>query len=457
MNIFQWIRLFFMRQKLQERNRWSKSQLKNHQTKELAALREYAYLHSPFYKGFHSGLLGAPLEKLPVLTKTKLMEHWNEIVTDKSVKLEEVREFLAHFDTFALFKNKYYVSSTGGSTGQKGIFIYNPDEWIIILASYIRSNDLAEVEAGFTRKMKLAVVSSTNLRHQSALFGATLKNSPVSIVERIDSTENLETIVEKLNRFQPRGLTAYSNMAKILAQEQIKGTLKISPEVVFCSSEVLTEEAKKLIRRAWGVDPFNVYAATECAVIASECVFHKLHLFEDLVLVEAVDEQYQPIKPGSPGAKLLATVLYSRTLPLIRYELTDSIIPSFEICKCGKPFGIIHKIEGRSEDILNLRGKYKTLVPIHPNIFHDKLGLFSLDGWQVIQEENNRLRIFIVTLDKNFDDRKIINALTEELLKREVDKPHITVEHTTSLKKTALGKTPLVIALSKKGIRENKL
>jgi len=50
-----------------------------------------------------------------------------------------------------------------------------------------------------------------------------------------------------------------------------------------------------------------------------------MHLFEDLVLAEVVDANGRPVPPGVSGDRLLVTVLFSRTLPLIRYELTDRV------------------------------------------------------------------------------------------------------------------------------------
>lgn len=127
---------------------------------------------------------------------------------------------------------------------------------------------------GLTKRLKIAVISSRAPWHQSSLVGATLPSNVVSTI-RIDSNEKMEDIVAELNDFQPESLVAFAGMAKLLAQEQIAGNLNISSKAVFCASEVLTNEAKELIKRAWNVRPFNVYAATETAGIASECEDHK--------------------------------------------------------------------------------------------------------------------------------------------------------------------------------------
>jgi acyl-coenzyme A synthetase/AMP-(fatty) acid ligase len=104
-------------------------------------------------------------------------------------------------------------------------------------------------------------------------------------------------------------LVAYASMLRLLAFEQAAGHLRITPDLVFSASEVLTGETKRRIDQAWGKQPYDVYAATETAGIAAECQFHTgLHLFEDLVVTEVVDGDNQPVPPGVPDrlAVLLA-------------------------------------------------------------------------------------------------------------------------------------------------------
>ncbi|GHP01163.1 hypothetical protein KSF_112100 [Reticulibacter mediterranei] len=128
------------------------------------------------------------------------------------------------------------------------------------------------------------------------------------------------------NAWQPEMLIAYASMARVLADEQLSGHLRITPRVVFPSSEVLTEETRRRMEQAWGERIFNQYAATECGSLAAECDQHQgMHLSEDLVIFEVVDSGNRPVPPGVYGDKLLITVLGSRTQPLIRYELSDIV------------------------------------------------------------------------------------------------------------------------------------
>lgn len=91
------------------------------------------------------------------------------------------------------------------------------------------------MKAGFTHRMKLAVVSSRTPWHQSSLIGATLQSRFVPTL-RIDATEPLRTIDDKLNAFQPESLVGYASMMRLLAEEQLAGRLQIAPKAVTCSS-----------------------------------------------------------------------------------------------------------------------------------------------------------------------------------------------------------------------------
>lgn len=446
MNIYQILKLLSMRRKFHKRDKWTRKELEQHRNKALSDLRAYAYSNSPFYQEFHKGLMDSPLQELPVLTKAELMKHWDEIVTDRHVKLADVQNFMANLREPKMFKNRYYVVSTGGSSCLKGIFIYNQEEWMQVLLSYSRANDWAGLKVGLTKRLKLAVVSTKVPWHQSSLVGATLKSRLVPTL-RIDSTEPVESKVAKLNDFQPESLVAYPREAKMLAQEQIARRLNISPEAVFCAAEVLTGDARKLMNNVWGIQPFNVYASTETAGIASECTMHNLHMYEDLVIIEVVDKDDKPVKPGEYGFKLLATVLFSRTLPLIRYEISDSVLLSSRKCTCGLPFALMEDIQGRAEEIIYLTAQSGSSVPVQPNFFHKILERAPVGGWQVVQEPDNSIKILVTKPDNGFEEANLIKNLVDELEKQGVNNPSIKVEHVESFNRTAIGKTYLIKAL----------
>jgi len=87
-----------------------------------------------------------------------------------------------------------------------------------------------------------------------------------------------------------------------------------SRRLVYAASEVLTSQTKKLIKEAWGSEPFNQYVATETASIAAERQSNRrMRFFEDLVIAEIVDEQYRPVLSENMVPKYLLQLFLAYT------------------------------------------------------------------------------------------------------------------------------------------------
>ena len=441
--------VLWLRRSLRRRERWSQTQLRAHQQGALADLRAFARARSPFYEQFHRGLEGAPLSELPVLTKALLMDNFDQLSTDRALRLADVQTYL-QADGDELFRGRYWVSATSGSSGRRSIIPNDRDEWAMIIASYARANEWAGVVAGLRHRTRMAVVSSTTAWHQSSRVATTVR-SPLLQSERLDAASPVQAIVGRLNELQPEVLVAYASMIRVLADEQLSGRLRIAPRAVNSSSEVLTAEARAMATRAWGVPPFNVYAATETGGIAAECAHHLgLHLFEDLVVPEVVDDKYRPVPDGEPGDRLLVTVLFSRTIPLIRFEMTDRVQLSTRRCPCGRPFRLIEQIEGRTDDVLTLpAASGGGTVRVHPVVFHQVLDLVDAAGWQVRQEDGG-LRVLIAAPGKAFDAANIETALGAALSAAGAIPPRVGAQVVESSPAGAAGKRPLVVAAPKR-------
>jgi phenylacetate-CoA ligase len=442
MNLPLLVRVLAKRRQLARHDHWTRQQLEHHQAKFLGQLRAFAYAKSPFYQQFHKGFERQPLSALPVLSKAMMMEAFDSFVTAPNVHLKDVENYLATSNDDP-FLGKYWVSATSGSTGRRGIFLYDLAEWTTVIASYARVYAWGGINAGLTRQSKIAIVSTTTPWHQSARVGASVQ-SPFLPTLRLDATQPLTETIAALNKFQPEALVAYASMGRLLALAQLEGQLKIAPHSVFTSSEVLTEESRNLIIRAWGKPPMNVYAATETATIAAECEYHVgMHFFEDLVITEVVDDRYQPVPVGEYGEKVLVTVLFSRTQPLIRYEMSDSIRLTGKTCPSGKPYALMDDIQGRYEEVLHLPTPSGTKVAIHPNVFHDVLDLIPIGGWQVILEPTG-LRLLLVGVRNRDDELKLLSALRESLTVRGVSVPRSVIEWVEAIPRGLAGKAPLV-------------
>jgi len=420
---------------LRARDRWTRDEVLAYQARGLAELRAYARAHSPFYRELHRGLEDAPLSELPVVTKCTLMARFDDLVTDRDVHLADVERYLESATATDHFRGRYRVAATGGTTGRRGVFLSDPQEWTAVLASYARAYDWAGVAAGMTKRMRIAVVSSTNPTHQSAIVGATVA-SPFIPTLRLDASQPIEEVVANLNAFRPESLVGYASMLRVLAEEQLEGRLHLDLRAVMSASEVLTTDTRERIKAAFDVAATNVYAATETAGIASECRAGHLHRYEDLVIAEIVDEQNRPVAEGKYGAKTLVTVLFSRTQPLIRYELSDRIAAA-PGRPADLPFSLLAGIEGRAEEILTLDG-----VIVHPNVFHAALERLPVAGWQVIGE-NGAVRVLLAGAT-GVDPTATADAVRSSLAGVGARDVAVSVELVDAIPRTALGKAPLI-------------
>lgn len=445
MRLFQIGRILVDRRRLRSHERWTRVELTAHQARALAELRRFAGARSPFYARLHKGLESAPLGELPVVTKAKLMGQFDEVVTDPVLRKIELERHVGLIQDDERFAGRYWVSASSGSSGLRTIIPSDPKEWSMIIASYGRANEWGGVRISPFHRITMAVVSSRSPFHQSARVARTVTTSLIQTL-RLDANERLGQIVSALNQKQPQILIAYNSMLRILAEEQLAGRLAIAPRIVNGSSEVLTPEARALATSAWGQEPFEVYAATETGGIAAECERHRgMHLFEDLVIPEVVDDDYRPVPLGQAGARLLVTVLFSRSLPLIRYELTDRVRLATEPCPCGRPFQLVAAVEGRTDDVLRLPGKAGEVISIHPVLFHGVLGQLRVAAWQVRQEPE-RLRVLVARGPIAFDAAAVVAALGERLADAGVVLP-VTLETVEELPAAASGKRPMVVAL----------
>lgn len=448
LGIFQLLKLFWQGRKLRSHEKWSREKIEQHQEKELRKLRDFVYANSPFYKKFHQGLENRPLHELPVLTKQELMHSWDEIVTDRSLRLKDVENYLNNLKGAELYRDKYNAYATGGTTGRKGIVIYNLDEFNQFFSTEVRTSRWMKMRIRFGQKPKTALVQSTLPWHVAG--GVNYFKIPFVKQMVLDTVEPLEQIVNKLNEFQPSHLGGFAENIHALAKEQLSGRLRIKPDTIASTAETLKKEARKSIEEAWGIKPFEAYGSTETGVIASECEAHNgQHIYEDLVIVEVVDNDNKPVPPGEYGNKILVTVLWSRTLPIIRYEISDHVKLDTKPCSCGRTFTLIKEIQGREENVIYLAGKSDGKVAIEPDIFFDNMVLLPIDGWQVIQEKEDSIKFLILGPHSDFKEADFLEHITEELVKQGAKGPAVKVEYIKELKKTKLGKTITIQALKK--------
>lgn len=165
-----------------------------------------------------------------------------------------------------------------------------------------------------------------------------------------------EEIRDFLVSYRPHILSIYPSYALDLAGFLTPGDIqKAGIEAICLNSEMILEKDRRLIEQKYMCPVFEEYSCVETGVIASMCKEHGMHIYSDNVVVEILDADGNPCRPGERGEVTL-TALNSFAMPLIRYRIGDiSSLPDRK-CSCGGHMPLLGKVEGRKDDYFLIAG-----------------------------------------------------------------------------------------------------
>ena len=114
-----------------------------------------------------------------------------------------------------------------------------------------------------------------------------------------------------------------------------------------------------MIEESWGARCYDHPGATEVGAFGFECESQPggVHVNESEFIVEIVDSQSgKTVKEGERG-ELVITNLGRVGSPVIRYKTGDLVEPSYQSCRCGRPFMLLRGgVLGRVDDMVVVRG-----------------------------------------------------------------------------------------------------
>lgn len=435
-----------------ERERWPRERLDAYRRDRIDAIVRHAVAHSPFHRERFAGLVGerpVDLRDLPPLDKATLMEHYDDVVTDRRLRRDEL---LAHAEGAGgdeLYLGRYRVMATSGSSGRKGLFVYDRPDWSAVMAGFLRYSRLAGTGPRIPR-VKLAYVGPSGGGHMSRRMASTL-DVGLHRMHVLPATAPLGELVRDLQRIQPDVLAGFPSMVALLAEEQRAGRLRIAPRSVTTSSELRTPEMTATIREAWGVEPFDLYAATETGILGAECEHHRgIHLFDDLVALEVVDDDDRPVPDGEVGKRVLLTSFDNHVQPTIRLAVADMAAVDPEPCPCGRSLPLLRAVEGRTDDVLQLPGEDGRPIAVHPLQFTAVAQAREVREFQIVQRADGvRVRVVV---HPGADEAALCGRLEGELATRlralGVAAPRVDVEACDGIARDPanMGKLKLVVA-----------
>lgn len=136
-------------------------------------------------------------------------------------------------------------------------------------------------------------------------------------------------------------------------------TSKIPLRAVVCGAEPWSEEMRKTIEESLNVKAFDIYGMCEiCGPgVACECEEQNgLHFWEDNFIFEIIDPATGEQLPDGEVGELVITTINKEGMPLLRYRTHDLTYIIDEPCSCGRTHRRIARLQGRTDDMMVIRG-----------------------------------------------------------------------------------------------------
>lgn len=393
------------------------------QQQRLNDLVAYAKANSPYYKELYKEIGETfSLTDLPATNKVALMENFDNWMTDRNVTKKKVDHFMSDLSNVGKkMDGKYLVYTTSGSTGNPCVVLYdeatiNVASAIGVLRSFARRQDMKEFMRQGKKNAALFADGGFYLASGSVKYNLNKMPWKKNKMKTYDVRNKTQDIVDMLNEYQPTMIGSYPTALELLAYEQESGNLNVSPVIIMTGGENLSDEVRERLSKVFNCYVQTNYSCTEGGTVACECTEHHFHVNDDWVILEAVDENNQPVPFGTQSSKVLLTNLANKVCPLIRFEITDRIVMHNEPCACGNTRPWL-TIEGRTDDILTFENNIK-IAPL--SLYAIIKEIHEIQRFQLIQVKRNELELRLIANDKKKAFAEAKKAVNEYLLQNGV-------------------------------------
>ena len=383
----------------------SREELKNIQSERLVKLVKYVYDNVEFYRNRMDSVGVKPSDirgiddiiKLPYTTKDDLRDTYP-------------------FGLFAAPQSDIVrIHASSGTTGKATVVGYTQNDIEIWSECVARCMSMA----GVTRDDIIQIAYGYGLftGGLGAHYGAERLGAMVVPM----STGNSKKLTTMMVDF---GATAIActpsyllHLSEVLRDEGLLDKIKLKAAI--CGAEPWTDKMRCEIESRLNITAHDIYGLSEIMGpgVACDCRYHEgLHICEDHFYPEIINAKtLEPVADGELG-ELVFTTLTKEGIPLIRYRTKDLTSITRDTCKCGRTSARISRFQGRSDDMLIIRGV---------NVFPSQVEAALIDVKEVtphymmiVDRENNLDSLEIqVEVDVKYytDEIKGIEKLTKKI------------------------------------------
>ena len=332
------------------------------------------------------------LQRIPILTKQIIRDNYDDL-----------------FSSAANPRQRKYAS-TGGSTGTPLKYCTDKREWSMQRASSFRAWESYGIHLG-DKFFSLAGSSLTKkgqiLTGKGFYDRVIMRNHKYSSVN-VD-TESMEALFREFKRIRPKVVRGYGSSLVVFARYLDKiGYKADSVQVVLTTGEVLLPNYRRELERVFNAPLYDAYGAGDGGIVSHECVNHRLHITEELCMIEITDKDGHVLPDGKIGY-VTSTDLENYVFPFIRYQVGDMSSISSDSCSCGRHTRHFGEIMGRAGRLVyNKQGVpiSPTALPmmLYPDLDYHKTenqNLYNkIDRFQIRQDSEGDIHILLKLKDK---------------------------------------------------------
>jgi len=247
-----------------------------------------------------------------------------------------------------------------------------------------------------------------------------------------------------------------SRIYEVMREEGVDPRRDTNLRILCIGAEPHSEEQRQRIEQNLGVKAYNSYGISEMMGpgVAFECQEQNgLHIWEDYFIVEIIDPvTLEPVADGQLG-ELVLTTINREGMPLLRYRTRDltRFLPGE--CPCGRHHRRIARLQGRSDDMIILKGV--NIFPIQIEKILMKFPELSTDFLITLETKENgdTMTIDVELSQLTTDDYPTLVRLNKEITRQLKDEILVTPK-VNFVKKGSLGASDEKKAVRVKDLRK---
>lgn len=292
------------------------------------------------------------------------------------------------------------VHASSGTTGKQIVVGYTQndlDMWAdcfarILAAAGADENDFVQISYG------LGLFTGGFGAHDGAMrIGATAIPTSAG-----NTARQIQTMID----FGSTVLCCTPSYAMYLAEtiEEMGVRDKLSLKAGIFGAEPWTEEMRAQIEEKLGIKAYDIYGLSEIMGpgVSYECECQcGMHVCEDNFIPEIINPDTGEVLPEGAEGELVFTTLTKEGFPVIRYRTRDICSLNYEKCKCGRTHVRMNKPQGRTDDMLIIRG-----VNVFPSQIEEvllKVGSSVTPNYQIVVDRINNNDTFEVNVEMSED------------------------------------------------------